>query len=374
MDKRAKVKQFILDEIVGESNPSVVDFRDDENLTDSGILDSLGMLKLVSFLDEQLNSDIMSQAFALDEFETLDKIVARIDASAGATAEPGQSTAGSSAETRSSDESSVTNVSTDSVEFEKVSSLDLGLDGKVVLITGSSRGLGAMMAKMFAARGARVVVNYRADRAAADKVVADIKRFDGESMVVAADVSDPGQVIHMQKAVEAEWGGVDILVNNAIQTYDAANFLELEWPDVQSAVDVVVRGAFNCCKAVIPHMLREGGGKIVNIGTLATDNPVANTLKYVMTKSALVGLTRSLAVDYAENQIQVNMVCPSLVETDLVAHIPQGFKQKIANDTPMKRNATATDVAQSVLFLASNMCGFMTGQKLMVTGGQAPFH
>jgi len=111
----------------------------------------------------------------------------------------------------------------------------------------------------------------------------------------------------------------------------------------------------------------------VNIGSLATDNPAPNQLKYVMAKSALVGLTRSLAVDYAGRNVQINLVSPSVVETDLISHIPDAFREKIAAATPLQRNATPADVAQAVVYLASSQSQFMTGQKIMVTGGLAPY-
>ena len=169
------------------------------------------------------------------------------------------------------------------------------------------------------------------------------------------------------------WGSVDILVNNAVRDYDAVSFSDIDWPDIQESMNVVVRGAFNCCKAAIPGMLDNGGGKIVNIGSLATEAPAPNQLKYVLSKSALVGLTRSIAVDYAAKNIQANLVCPSLIETELVAHIPKTFRDKVASDTPMQRNATTSDVAQAVVYLASSHSSFVTGQRIMVTGGLTPF-
>jgi len=120
-------------------------------------------------------------------------------------------------------------------------------------------------------------------------------------------------------------------------------------------------------------MMENKGGKIVNIGTIATDNPPANQAKYVVSKSALVGLTRSLAVEFAAHNIQINMVVPNFVETDLTKHIAKMFVEKIKNDTPMKRLALANDVAKAVVFLASSQASFTTGQRIMVTGGAAPF-
>jgi 3-oxoacyl-[acyl-carrier protein] reductase len=120
-------------------------------------------------------------------------------------------------------------------------------------------------------------------------------------------------------------------------------------------------------------MLERGGGKIVNVSTLATEVPPPGQLKYVLAKSALDGLTRALAAEYANKNIQVNSVVPNFVETDLVAHVTEGFRKKIADEIPMGRLTSPVDVARAVLFLASNQSSYTTGQRLAVTGGAPPF-
>jgi 3-oxoacyl-[acyl-carrier protein] reductase len=120
-------------------------------------------------------------------------------------------------------------------------------------------------------------------------------------------------------------------------------------------------------------MIAQGEGKIINISSVAVDNPPPDQTKYVMAKSALVGLTRSLSIELAPKNIQVNLVVPNFVETDLVAHIPEGFRGKIARETPMQRIGSPVEVAQAVVFLASSFSSFTTGQKIMVTGGGAPY-
>jgi 3-oxoacyl-[acyl-carrier protein] reductase len=161
-------------------------------------------------------------------------------------------------------------------------------------------------------------------------------------------------------------------VNNAARDYRPIPFLKLTWEEIQKDLDVIAKGAFLCCREVIPLMLERGAGKIVNISSLATEVPPPDQAKYVMAKSALVGLTRSLAVEFAARNIQVNMVVPNFVETDFVAHVQEGFRKRIAEDIPMKRLASAHDVAQAVVFLSSAYASFTTGQKIMVTGGAAP--
>jgi 3-oxoacyl-[acyl-carrier protein] reductase len=269
------------------------------------------------------------------------------------------------------------------VQQLKNTSLDMGIKDQVVLITGASRGLGETTAKLFALSGAKVVVNYFRGKQDAERIVNEIVAEGGEAfemhadvsdpLQVRADVSDPLQVRRMvQKTVE-KYGTVNVLVNNAVKDFKSISFSRLTWEEIQKDINVVVKGAFNCCKEVVPLMLKQGGGKIINIGTVATDNPPANQIKYVISKSGLVGLTRSLSIEFAAKNIQINMVVPNFIETDLVAHIPDVYRKKIAQDTPMRRNAQPIDVAQAVFFLASSYSSFTTGQKIMVTGGGAPY-
>jgi 3-oxoacyl-[acyl-carrier protein] reductase len=255
----------------------------------------------------------------------------------------------------------------------KGSATDWGLRGKVVLVTGASRGIGETTAKLFALAGAKVVVNYHRGAADAARVVREITEAGGEAVAVAADVTDSAQVRALVHAARDGYGTIHVLVNNAARDFRPIPFLQLTWEEVQRDLDVIAKGAFLCCQEVIPLMLEHGGGKIINVSSVATDDPPRDQAKYVMAKAALVGLTRSLSVDLAARNIQVNMVVPSFVETDLVAHVPEGFRRKIARDTPMGRLASATEVAQAVLFLASPFSSFTTGQKLMVTGGGAPY-
>lgn len=255
----------------------------------------------------------------------------------------------------------------------KETAVDLGLEGKVVLVTGASRGIGETTAKLFALHGAKVAINYLRGKADAERIAEEIKAEAGTAFPVKADVSDAEEVKRMFREIAAKYGAVDVLVNNAVRDFKAVPFPNLTWEEVQKDIDVVVKGAFNCCKEAVPGMIENGGGKIINISTIAAEDPPPGQAKYVMAKSALVGLTRSLSVEYAAGNIQVNMVVPNFVETDLTSHIQDAFKKKIAEATRMKRSASPVDVAHAVVFLASSYSAYMTGQKIMVTGGEAPF-
>ena len=260
-----------------------------------------------------------------------------------------------------------------SIEFLKQYGVDLQLKDKAVLITGASRGIGETTAKLFSLHGARVAVNYFRGHNDAQRIVDEIVSNGGQALAVQADVSDREQVRQMVNTVCAEYGTVDVLVNNAVGDFGEVGFLELTWDKLERDINIVIKGAFNCCQSVLPLMIEQGGGKVINISTVTTEVPPPNQAKYVIAKSGLIGLTRSLAVEFARYNIQVNMVSPSLVETDLTKNISKMFLEGIKHNTPMQRNASPVDVAKAVVMLASSMASFTTGQKFMVTGGQAPF-
>ncbi len=247
----------------------------------------------------------------------------------------------------------------------KVNIKESSLNGKVVLITGASRGIGATTAKLFAVHGAKVAVNFFMGEEDAKAVVKDIESIGGQAIEVQANVSDLGQVKKMISFISAKYGTIDILVNNAIRDARPIPFAELSWDEIQKEMDVTVKGSVNCCREVLPLMVKQGQGKIINMGTIFTDQPVANQAKYILTKSALLGLTKSLAVEYAPFNIQVNMVSPNVVETDLSQGAGDLFSK-------VKDKMQPVDVATTIVALAAGQLPFATGQKIMVNAGQAP--
>ena len=246
--------------------------------------------------------------------------------------------------------------------------VDPGLAGKVVLITGASRGIGETASKLFSIYGARVVVNYFRGKKDAERIVREIRAGGGEAFSCRADVSLRSDVDAMINKIRKRFGVPDILINNAVGGARPSEFSQLIWDDIQAELNITLKGAFNCCQAVIPGMLKSGGGKIVNMSTIFADSPPPAQARYVIAKSALIGLTRSLAVEYADKNIRINMVEPSVVATDLSAGaiLHQGGE-------PMGRMATPIDVARAIIFLSSSHSDYTTGQKIMVTGGRPPF-
>jgi 3-oxoacyl-[acyl-carrier protein] reductase len=247
--------------------------------------------------------------------------------------------------------------------------------GKVVLVTGASRGIGAAIARAFAAQQATVAVNYLRNAEAADAVVEECRAAGGDAFALQADVTDPAQCTQLVERVVEEAGRIDVLVNNAFRAYgfdpeQRKTFGDLSWSDYQSQFDGSVGAAFHMCKAVLPHFRRRAQGSIVNIVTNLVEQPVVPYHDYTTAKSALVGFSRNLASELGPLGVRVNCVAPGLVyPTEGSAGTRAQFRESLMAATPLRRLARPEDVAGPVLFLASDWSGFMTGQVLLVDGG-----
>jgi len=259
-----------------------------------------------------------------------------------------------------------------SVEALRAEALDLGIAGRVVLVTGASRGIGETTAKLFAVHGAKVVVNYNKGREDGERVASEIRASGGDAIAIQGDVTDRQGVKEMVAGAVTHYGRIDVLVNNAAHDFLQIPFMELTWGDMQREIDVTIQGAFHCAQEVIPLMIQNGGGRIINVSTVATDVPPRDSLKYIVAKSGLTGLTRSLAVDFGRHNILVNAVCPSMAQTDLTQHVPRMAFEKARRDTPVGRVAEPLDVARTILFLASSLSSYTSGQRVNVAGGGLP--
>lgn len=243
------------------------------------------------------------------------------------------------------------------------------LKDKVAVVTGSSRGIGAAIARELARNGARVVVNYTANRDQGQQVVAEIAAAGGKAMLARADVTVREEVEAMIRATEAELGPVDVLVNNANMSFPVAPFAEYRWEDFERKLTRELKASFLTCQAVVPGMIRRGGGSIVNVSSTLSRGPGPGFVAHSSAKSALDAFSRSLALELGPHGIRVNVVAPGLTLTDATRDQPRQMHEAIAAHTPLRRIAEAGDIAGAVLFLASDHARFVTGTYLPVCGG-----
>lgn len=249
------------------------------------------------------------------------------------------------------------------------------LNGKVALVTGASRGIGAAIARELAAQGAAVGVNYWRSESAANDVVRAIEDAGGKAVALAADVRDEAAVRAMADRLASEFGGIDVLVNNALHNYrfdPVANlpFERMDWNGFQDQIDGTVRAAVHTCQAVLPHFRARGGGRIVNILTNLITNPVVQYHAYTTAKSALLGFSRNLAAELGPENVTVNMIGGGLIMGTAASEPTTPEVQEIVRaSTPLRRLGAPEDVGRAVVALASELFGFATGQYVAVDGG-----
>jgi 3-oxoacyl-[acyl-carrier protein] reductase len=246
---------------------------------------------------------------------------------------------------------------------------------KVVLVTGSSRGIGASLARGFAREGATVVVNYLQNQTAAENVVSTCIDLGGDSWAIQADVTQEQSVKDMVDEILLETGKIDVVVNNAFKPYtfnpDQRKLAwQLSWEDYQEQMDGALRSTHYVCQAVIPAMKKQVQGSIINMVSNLVERPIVPYPDYTTAKSALVGYSKNLAAELGSFGIRVNCVAPGLVyPTDASRETKEEVKEMIISQTPLRRLASPSDIEGPVLFLASEWSRFMTGQTLYVDGG-----
>ena len=246
---------------------------------------------------------------------------------------------------------------------------DHGIEGRVALVTGGSRGIGRAISEQLAAAGARVAVNYRSDHDAAAETVAAIQSAGGTATAVAADVSNETDVDGLIADVDAALGPVDLLVNNA-GIFDYGDHHETTVQLWHRTIAVNLTSAFLVSWAVKDGMIQRGYGRIVNVASIAALRPRPNSIAYAASKAGMVGLTRSLAEGVAGDGVRVNAIAPGLIETDILADVDKGVLDELVEATPMKRIGQPDDIASVTLFLLGDDSNFMTGQTLVASGGR----
>jgi acetoacetyl-CoA reductase len=240
------------------------------------------------------------------------------------------------------------------------------LAGKIAVVTGGSRGIGAAIAKGLGREGATVIINYNHSQEQADAVVEEIKSMGSSAIALQADISEAEPTkVFIEKVLE-EFGRIDILVNNAGITRDKS-FKKMSFEEWHKVIDTNLSSAFNTCKVALPSMLEQKYGRIINISSVIGQSGGFGQSNYAAAKAGLIGFTKSLALETAKAGITVNCICPGYIATEMVAAMPENVLEAITAQVPMKKLGDPEEIAKGVLFVCESE--YMTGQCLNLNGG-----
>ncbi|MDF2725128.1 MAG: 3-ketoacyl-ACP reductase [Paenibacillus sp.] len=242
------------------------------------------------------------------------------------------------------------------------------LNGKVALVTGASRGIGRAIALSLAEAGADVVVNYAGSEQAAEAVVNEIEGMGRRAFKVQANVASAKEVEDMVKLTLERFEKIDILVNNAGITRDNL-IMRMKEEEFDQVINTNLKGVFNCIKAVTRPMMKQRGGRIINISSVVGVLGNAGQANYVAAKAGVIGLTKSAARELASRNIAVNAVAPGFIETDMTDKLSAEQRDQMLLQIPFARLGQPEDIAKAVRFLASDECSYMTGQTIHIDGG-----
>jgi 3-oxoacyl-[acyl-carrier protein] reductase len=246
--------------------------------------------------------------------------------------------------------------------------MQFDLDGKIALVTGGARGIGRETCLLLAQAGAQVVINYNRSRDQAESLLAEIEKYEGKAEIFQADISKPEQVEALFERLRTRFNRLDILVNNAGIIRDNL-LLSMELSDWDKVLDVNLGGAFLCTRRAAEMMLTQHSGKIINIASTGAIRGGRGQTNYAASKGGLVSFTRACAVELGGKGIQVNAVLPGLIVTEMSSRVRKRAGEEILEKIPCARFGGAKDVAHLILFLASNLSDYITGQAIPVDGG-----
>jgi 3-oxoacyl-[acyl-carrier protein] reductase len=243
------------------------------------------------------------------------------------------------------------------------------LAGKVALVTGASRGIGAAAAIRLAQGGAAVVINYHQNKDAAQKVLAEVESAGDHGMVFQADVTQRTQVDSMVRAASEKLGAIDVLVNNAYFPFQVSALHEISWDSFHQAIEHELSAFYHCVQACLPAMKEKKAGRIVVVSTRLAQQPLPRMGAYAAAKSALESMANTMAIELGPLGIAVNVVTPAFTLTDASMIMPEAFRERVKESRPLKKHLYPKDVAGAIAFLAGDEANMMTGSHILITGG-----
>lgn len=244
------------------------------------------------------------------------------------------------------------------------------LTGKVALITGAGRGIGAEIARAFASQHATVILNYRGSKEKAQAVADEIMQAGGTAEIVGCDVADFDAAGEMIRELVEKYGRIDILVNNAGITRDGL-LMKMSEEDFDAVLSTNLKGTFHTIRHLSRYLLKQRSGKIINIASVSGILGNAGQANYSASKAGVIGLTKSVARELASRSIQVNAIAPGLIETDMTDAMPEKAREAMTETIPLKRMGKPQDIAAMAVFLASSGADYITGQVFAVDGGMS---
>lgn len=244
----------------------------------------------------------------------------------------------------------------------------MNFEGKNVLVTGGSRGIGRAIALSFAKNGANIIINYTSNEEAAINVKKEVEKFGKQCEIIKCDVSNYEDVLGMIDNIIKKFKKIDVLINNAGITKDNL-LMRMKESDFKKVIDINLNGVFNITKAVSKFMIKEKFGKIINITSVVGIIGNAGQSNYCASKAGIIGFTKSIAKELASRNINVNAIAPGFIETDMTEILNEKLKEKMIEQIPQKTVGKVENIADTALFLASDLSNYITGQVINVDGG-----